>query len=510
MDKILFRYLLFLLLLGTGCTATKYPVSSERFSNLTILQINDVYEIAPLEGGRLGGMARVAALKQQLLSENPNTICIHAGDFLSPSVIGTVKLDGNRIQGAHMVDIMNIAGVDYVTFGNHEFDLDESSLQARLDESRFDWVSTNVKHNSKEGTRPFVIRRDGKEIVIPQYEVISVPNEANGDFKLALLGVTLDFNKKDYVSYEDVYTRARSLYDSLNNHVDLVLAITHLNLAEDKVFAQKIPEIPLLIGGHDHDHMYVKEGKSKIAKADANAKSAYVHRIIYDSKKEKTKIKSELVLLDESIKPDSKVAQRVEEWEDKAYQAFKDSGFDLNKVVTFVDEAKPWDGLESHIRNQETNLGQTICKAMLSAYPGADLAVCNGGSVRIDDYLSGNITEFDLIRMMPFGGGIQKVQIDGETLEQLLNTGRSNKGSGGYLQMANARQEANQWYIGEAILDKSQTYELVITGFLMSGKEKNLSFVTPDNDGITVISEPKGTDYQSDIRKVLIQYFQKQ
>ena len=49
------------------------------------LHLNDVYEIAPLSGGKIAGMARVATLRKALLKENPNTFTIMAGDFLNPS-----------------------------------------------------------------------------------------------------------------------------------------------------------------------------------------------------------------------------------------------------------------------------------------------------------------------------------------------------------------------------------------------------------------------------------------
>lgn len=63
--------------------------------------MNDVYEITPLENGKVGGMARVAQLRNQLKQKNKNTFTILAGDFLSPSVLGTVKNEGKRIAGAN-------------------------------------------------------------------------------------------------------------------------------------------------------------------------------------------------------------------------------------------------------------------------------------------------------------------------------------------------------------------------------------------------------------------------
>ena len=134
-----FRSLLWLfslLLLTSACNTTQTGLVDPKAFNIefTILQINDVYEISPLEGGKAGGLARVATVKKELLKENPNTIAAIAGDFLSPSLIGTLKQDnGEKIAGLQMVETLNAMGLDYATFGNHEFDLsDLDLLQKRI------------------------------------------------------------------------------------------------------------------------------------------------------------------------------------------------------------------------------------------------------------------------------------------------------------------------------------------------------------------------------------------
>ena len=84
--------LIILLVVCISCGTTK-KVSSLKDDGkieIVVLQINDDYEIAPLPGDDLGGLARVATLKKQLIKENPNTIMVLAGDFVSPSVIGTL------------------------------------------------------------------------------------------------------------------------------------------------------------------------------------------------------------------------------------------------------------------------------------------------------------------------------------------------------------------------------------------------------------------------------------
>ena len=90
--------------------------------DFTFLQINDVYEISPIQGGEYGGMARVETVHKGLLEENKNTMLLLAGDFLNPSLIGTIKVDGERVRGKQMIEVLNAMNIDLVAFGNHEFD----------------------------------------------------------------------------------------------------------------------------------------------------------------------------------------------------------------------------------------------------------------------------------------------------------------------------------------------------------------------------------------------------
>ncbi|MEM8602060.1 MAG: metallophosphoesterase, partial [Bacteroidota bacterium] len=112
--------------------------------HVTILQVSDVQEIVPAEGGKTGGLARVAGLLRELEAANPNTFVMVPGDFYSPSAIGTSKVDGVRLNGQQMVAVFNAIGVDYVTFGNHEFDLSRDDFYRRLDETGYNIVSSNV------------------------------------------------------------------------------------------------------------------------------------------------------------------------------------------------------------------------------------------------------------------------------------------------------------------------------------------------------------------------------
>src|SRR5512136_2330540 len=126
------------LLLLTALPPLHAAVSAERSGRVTLLQLNDLYDIMPVEKGKKGGLARIATLRDRIAKESPDAVLVLAGDFLSPSTMSSV------FQGGQMVAALNAAGLDLATFGNHEFDFGEHVTRQRMRESRFTWVSSNV------------------------------------------------------------------------------------------------------------------------------------------------------------------------------------------------------------------------------------------------------------------------------------------------------------------------------------------------------------------------------
>src|SRR5262249_26880811 len=139
--------LLILALVLAACVSRGAPAADGDLVRFTFLQINDAYVLEPVDGGRRGGMARLATLVREVRRENPNTIFVIGGDFLSPSVESTF------LQGAQMVAVLDAVGLDYATFGNHEFDFGPAVLAQRMKESKFRWLSANVV--DRVSGRPF-------------------------------------------------------------------------------------------------------------------------------------------------------------------------------------------------------------------------------------------------------------------------------------------------------------------------------------------------------------------
>ena len=485
-------------------------VSSLLFSQQTevvFLQMNDVYEIAPLENGKAGGLARVASIRNELIKQYSNVYTILSGDFISPSAIGTSEYEGRRINGRQMVDVLNHLGLDYVTFGNHEFDYKYEELQYRIDESKFEWISSNVYHN-RNGNLVSFVRADHD---LPVYIILKIPlNKKNKFIRLGIIGLCIDANKQDYTAYDDYIESAKKYYSEIKDSIDYLIGITHLSIDQDKKLAGEVPALRLLMGGHEHENMYFKAGETVIAKADANAKTVYIHKLIFDEQNKLIDIKSELKKVDESVAEDPEVKSVVDQWISRAYKGFMDKGFDPNVVVSNFTE--PVDGGEQVVRNELCALGYLIAAAMLQASSGSDCAFFNSGAIRIDDVLRGEITQYDIIRILPFGGKILQVEMKGSLLKKIMDTGWNNKGNGGFLQFAGIEYTASGWNVKGSVIDNDKIYNASMNDFLLSGMEQNMDFLTKDNPEIINVFWPdpdNKNDLKNDIRFTVIEYLKK-
>lgn len=520
------RFFLFLALslLWLSCETSRATLSNSTISDdgqidFQLLHINDVYEIAPIEGGKSGGMARVATVRKELLAQNKNTLTVHSGDFLNPSLIGTLRYEGSRIRGRQMVEVMNALGVDVVAFGNHEFDVEENELQARLNESNFQWLGTNVLHVKKTFAgelvlEPFYKLKNGKPEFVPETWIWTIQDADGTQLKVGFLSATIPSNPRNFVFYEDAYQEAVKAYLALAPQVDIVVGLTHQELIQDMKLASLLPNVPLIMGGHEHENSLDTIGTVVIAKADANVKTAWVHRFHYDKKTKSLELNLELIPITDKIQEEPTVAAIVSKWTSILHKEVAQIIEHPNEVI--FTATTPLDGREASVRTRQTNFGQLIAASMFAAAKQpTDAAILNGGSIRLDDQLRGTITAMDIFRALPFGGDIQEVELTGELLQQLLDAGVKNRGIGGYLQLHNIQYDETQksWLIKNEPLKTEKSYRIILPGFLLTGLESNMSFFTPQNPGILSIdkaAEGDTTDIRADIRKAVIAYMKQQ
>jgi 5'-nucleotidase len=510
-----FPMLLLVFFLCLAACKTSKPGFSGRKDDgkleVVFVQVNDVYEIAPLEGGKSGGIARLATIKKDYKKINQNTLLVIAGDFVSPSVFNSLQYNGKRIRGKQMIDAMNSAGMDLAIFGNHEFDISENELQERINESNFQWVSSNSFHMQQGMVKPFVKLHNNLTTAIPKTLVMNFRDADGTTAKIGFIGLTLPFNKAPFVSYTNPLEAAKTLYASIKDSCDAVVAITHQSIEDDIILAKEIPGLALIIGGHEHDMRFNKTGNIYITKAHANARSVYIDKLLIDKKNKSTKVTPQLKMLDETVPLDSATSVVVKKWMDIGDENYTSLGFDAKQVV--ITGGDTLEGRETEIRKGITNLTKLVAASIADACPDADVVMFNAGSIRVDDRLAPPITEYDIIRALPFGGGTVLTDMKGKLLLRVLQSGIKNAGNGGFLQYQPViyNSYSNTFTINGTAIDPEKVYKVALSDFLLSGQEKNLDFLTKDNPDVIKVypEENLPGSSQSDIRLAVVRYLQK-
>jgi 5'-nucleotidase/UDP-sugar diphosphatase len=381
------------------------PARAEE-ARITFLHLNDVYEISPHDGR--GGFA---PLKTQLDIERAKgpSLTILSGDFISPSLMSSVT------KGQHMIALGNRLGIDLAVPGNHEFDFGPAVLRQRMGESRFPWLAANLfeadgkAFNNMNAT----LMRDVAGITIGVFGLIT-PSTA----KLAPGAAALRFENP-------IEAGKQSVASLKAQGAEVIVAVTHLALEDDRHLARQIPGIDLILGGHDHNAITIQEGGTLIHKSGQDAHWLGVVTLIFD-KQDGKKPRLSYAWRMEPVgrqTPDPAIAAEVASWEAKLGQA-------LDVTVGSCDCVL--DSRRETVRAQESSLASLVADALRESL-GADAALLNGGGFRGDRLREKGqlLTRRDLMTEMPFGNVALMLEVSGKELRQTLEQALSRYGQSG-------------------------------------------------------------------------------
>ena len=428
--------------------------SPRRQSQLTILQINDVYSTVPIDGA--GGLARVATLKQRLSANGHPVILALAGDFLSPSVASSV------FKGEQMIATLNAAGLDYATFGNHEFDFGIDVLKQRMAESKFTWVVSNILDaNGKtiDPSVPYVIRQAGPLKV--------------GVIGLCITSSTIAPAWRNQFRFVDAADAAAKYLPTLKRAgADVIVALTHLGFDEDRQLAARFPEIDLIVGGHEHYPITAVESHTVISKAGSDAR--FVARIDVLRRPGPRSVLQrffELVPMTSAIPDEPATAAVADSFE-------KRLGTELDTVVGTT--TTPLDTTDQRLVG-ETALGNLIADALRDNVK-ADVALSNAGGARGSRvYPAGPLTRRTLLSIHPFGNVVCKIAVSGRVLLDALNHGVSKLpgGAGQFPQLSGVTlkvtvaapvgSRVSDVKVNGQPLDLAKTYTVALPDYVMNG-----------------------------------------
>ena len=413
MKKFLARLCALALILALVVPGT-ITQAAEMSDDIVVLFTNDVHcEIGEADGSTFG-YAHIAGLKKSLEETHNYVTLVDAGDHAQGGVYGVLS------QGLWIVDLMNAAGYDIATFGNHEFDYKVPGLKEIVAEADYDYISCN-----------FIDLTTG-DPVTEGYEIVDY-----GDISVAYIGITTPetFSKStpayfknekgEYIygfcegkNGKELYDKVQETIDEVRDDVDYVIALAHLGVdptsspwTSYEVIANTTG-IDVLIDGHSHtlipDASYTGVNSDVIT--TGVVKNADGEEVLLAQTGTKLKGIGQLTITtDGDISIDFLPADAtlpVDEDTLEVLQDIKEASAKELAVVAGTATyplyiSNPDDPSERLIRKTETNAGDFVADAY-KYVSGAQIAVVNGGGIRVN-IPEGEVTVGLLRDLHPFG-----------------------------------------------------------------------------------------------------------
>ena len=464
-----------------------------------ILHTNDVH-------GSIELYAKVAAMKGDYEAQGAQVILADAGDYSQ----GTVYVSVNK--GKDAVTMMNAAGYDVATIGNHEFDYGYAQLKSNLDSAAFKVVCANVLQDGSPVFDAYtMINKGGVQVAFVGLETPEAQTKAN---PALIQGLT-------FLAGDEMYAAVQTQVDAARTAgADIVIVLTHLGVDSSSEpntsydLYKKVTGIDFIIDGHSHTVMTKGPEGEPIQSTGTALNNIGVITIDNATKKIESnelipiwhteEVDGENVTVYDYTKSDATVANAAKDIIDPIDadydQKFAESAVDLNGAKAPGN------------RTEETNLGDLITDAMMWAIktkaPGVDMnnavAITNGGGIRAA-IAKGDITKKDVNTVLPFGNTLAVVYVKGsELLEALeVSTYCTPKSLGGFPQFAGMEVELNtaceydandttypgSTYFGPKSInritiktvngkafDKDATYAVITNDFLAAGGDTYYAF----------------------------------
>jgi len=416
-------------------------------SDVTVLYTNDVHTYIDKQSPKLT-YAAIADLKQSYQNAGKDVLLVDAGDHVQGTAYGSMD------EGASIIKLMNAAGYDVATPGNHEFDYGMDRAKAIMKEADFPYLSCN-----------WVDLRTGLR-VLPSVKVF-----VRGGRRIAFVGVTTPetFTKSTPAYFMDKAQRkyiydiqggedGKKLYDAVQKAIDkaklladVVIGLGHLGVdpssspwTSEEVIAHT-SGFDAFIDGHSHTVMENKQVQDASGKAVTLTQTgSYFANVGEMTIAADGTITTKLIPTHEGM--DAGIAAMQTGWVNTVDDmlgekiAVGDSDFYVSDPATG----------KRRIRSAETNLGDFVADGIYAYFNEVeklhcDLAIMNGGGIRAD-VPAGDWTFKTCKQVSPFGNVACLMSVTGKQIQDALEfaarfAGEGGKENGGFLQVAGATYE---------------------------------------------------------------------
>ncbi|MGM9669105.1 MAG: S-layer homology domain-containing protein, partial [Faecousia sp.] len=425
-------------------------VVCENANEITIFYTNDVHTYVDNSGLRY---SHVAQMKDELEEAGRNVLLVDAGDHVQGTAYGSMD------NGKSIIELMNAAGYDAATLGNHEFDYGMARTMEIIKESGFTYLSANFYHE-KDGVVG--------DPVLDAYKVFDFDG-----VKVAIVGLTTpeSFTKSTPAYFQDengnyiygiaggsdgaaLYEAAQKAIDAANEEADYVIALGHLGDDPSSKpwtsveLIQNTTGIDAFIDGHSHSAVEMREVKNKDGETVVLTQTgSYLAAVGQLTITADGKITSKLIT---SFDTKDEAVQEIEEaW----IQEVNDQ---LGVVIGYTDVIL--DNYDENgkrlVRKQETNTGDFAADALYFLFKDmgldVDLAIMNGGGVR-NKAVTGELSYLSCKSIHTFGNVACLQTVTGQQILDALEWGareanaEGTKENGGFLHVSGVTYEIHTY-----------------------------------------------------------------
>ncbi len=434
------------------------PINAAGHVEITVFHVNDVHSRV-VEYNNFG-FAKIATVVNEARTAGDNVLLLDAGDSFHGQTFATIS------KGASIARLMNLMKFDALTTGNHDFNYGQARLLELQAETDFPLLASNV------------IKADNSmlldDYVIKEFEGVKV-----AIFGLATPETTYKTHPDNVegLTFEDPTATAQRMVDLLTPMADIIVCLGHIGnegMYTSEAIATAVDGIDLFVDAHSHSIYGEGSGMvvndTLIVQTNDYAKNLGKVTLSY---MDGTVTSSATLLTTEdaaSIVPDPDVLALME-----TVTAENDVITSAVVGTTTID----LQGERDFVRTGETNLGNLIAEAMLDV-SGADLAITNGGGIRAS-IPTGDITQGDIISVLPFGNYVITKSVMGSDIRSILEVGISDypvsKGAFPHIAGMTIKFDSNlpvgskltEVMIGDMLLDDTKTYVLATNDFLGAG-----------------------------------------
>lgn len=480
---------------------------------ITILHTNDLQgQIIPLvemvnqKQVEVGGLARIATMVQQIRNQKDEVLLFDSGDTIQGSLF--TRLLG----GEYVGELMSKLGYNAVTIGEHDFDKGPEGLKAYIKASSYPFLAGNLEISSTSELNG----------LIQPYVVLDIDGVNVGVFGLMTEDSNIFANIGKDVVVTDPKVSARKVVDELKPKSDIIIVLSHLGLAEDRKLAKDVGGIDIIIGGGSKTKLSApviinNSSGNKTIILQAKNQGRYLGQLDIAVHNKKVKLLDyKLVEIDSSITPDADFSAIITNLNDKLKDA-------AEKTVGITDVAL--DGKKSHLRTEETNLGNLFADSIKDYFKSAEVVFQNAGGIRGDEVVGpGKISEATIWEWHPFENKVVLLTITGKQIKEVLERGVSSlpMSKGNFLQVSGVSFAVDLTEEPQVLTEDSKAIKFQgdrVTDIKVNGKPLEFTrnyrvavndFLARGGDGFITFNSAKDLDYTSlSLTDVLYEYIKK-